>query len=295
MGKHEGFSIEMIESKRREITELLEKEGISFAAIVGSVAKYGLSSHDIDIAVYHKGLPFSGTTYYELAERLQSLLSIEVDLIDLQFAPPSFILHALEGLSLICSDDIFIDLAENALREAEEEKYFWEEAQPFLFERIQKGLSQVERHVDRDRVTRYLAELDGAIGELRRLRAGLASFDDFFAHKDQRELCVHYLRIALEAVLDIARHIIAVKGYRLTSAAQSNLLIMLSELEVLPQEFTREIRGMQGMRNAIVHVYWNLDYQKIYEAITEKLSDFDRFAQCILEFLGREENRERKP
>ncbi|MDI6793271.1 MAG: DUF86 domain-containing protein [bacterium] len=48
------------------------------------------------------------------------------------------------------------------------------------------------------------------------------------------------------------------------------------------------MKGMAGMRNAIVHVYWNLDYQAIYKAVTEKLTDFDEFARRVEEFLERE-------
>ena len=44
------------------------------------------------------------------------------------------------------------------------------------------------------------------MAEFRRLRQRFASFEEFRADVDTRELCVHYLRIALESVLDVCRH-----------------------------------------------------------------------------------------
>lgn len=38
---------------------------------------------------------------------------------------------------------------------------------------------------------------------------------------------------------------------------------------------------MTGMRNAIVYVYWRLDYRAIYRAIADQLADFDKFARQV--------------
>jgi uncharacterized protein YutE (UPF0331/DUF86 family) len=57
--------------------------------------------------------------------------------------------------------------------------------------------------------------------------------------------------------------------------------ISLAEKGLLEPTFARHIRGMAGMRNVIVHVYWRLDYRAIYRAVTEQLSDFDEFARQV--------------
>ena len=50
---------------------------------------------------------------------------------------------------------------------------------------------------------------------------------------------------------------------------------------------SQRIRGMAGMRNAIVHIYWRLDYHAIYGAVTEQLSDFDEFVRQVRRCLER--------
>jgi uncharacterized protein YutE (UPF0331/DUF86 family) len=67
----------------------------------------------------------------------------------------------------------------------------------------------------------------------------------------------------------------------------TNLIELAGENGLLPTDFARRIRGMAGMRNAIVHVYWNLDYAAIYEAVS-RLSDFDDFGRYVLQFLQRQ-------
>ncbi|HIC94036.1 MAG TPA: DUF86 domain-containing protein, partial [Anaerolineae bacterium] len=126
---------------------------------------------------------------------------------------------------------------------------------------------------------------DEAVGHLRRLGKRFDSFEAFQADVDTRELCVHYLRIALESVLDICRHFLAVKGVRLAELDTTNLIELAGEKGLLEPSFAHKIRDMAGMRNAIVHVYWRLDYQAIYRAVTEGLYDLDEFARQVRDYL----------
>ena len=96
---------------------------------------------------------------------------------------------------------------------------------------------------------------------------------------------MHYLRIALESVLDICRHFLAVKGVSLAELDTMNLIELAGEKGLLEPSFAHKIRGMAGMHNAIVHVYWRLDYEAIYRAVTEGLRDLDEFARQVRDYL----------
>jgi uncharacterized protein YutE (UPF0331/DUF86 family) len=119
------------------------------------------------------------------------------------------------------------------------------------------------------------------MAHLRRLCQRFASFEEFQVDIDTRELCVHHLRIALEAVLDICRHFLAVVGISLTELDTTNLIELAGAKGLLEPTFARQIRGMAGMRNAIVYIYWRLDYQAIYQVVTGQLTDFDEFARQV--------------
>ena len=83
------------------------------------------------------------------------------------------------------------------------------------------------------RVETLLSTLDEAMGQLRRLGGRFASFEEFKADVDTRELCVHYLRIALESVLDVCRHFLAVVGVSLAELDTTNLIELAGEKGLL--------------------------------------------------------------
>ena len=78
-----------------------------------------------------------------------------------------------------------------------------------------------------------------------------------------------------------------------------DIIELTGEKGLLDPTFARQIRGMAGMRKAIVHVYWRPDYQAVYRAVTEKLADgstelaevLDEFARQVQCYLGESEGR----
>ncbi len=47
------------------------------------------------------------------------------------------------------------------------------------------------------------------------------------------------------------------------------------------------MRQMARFRNRIVHLYWDLDLDLIYDYLTGRLSDVDSYLRAIEEYLGR--------
>ncbi len=130
-----------------------------------------------------------------------------------------------------------------------------------------------ERRIDQQRVESYRSTLDEAVAHLQRLCGRFTSFEECSIDIDTRELCVHDLRIALEVVLDICRHVLAVVGMSLTELDTTNLIELAGIKGLREPVLARHIRDMVGMRNAIVHVSWGLDYEAIYRAVMEQCSD----------------------
>jgi uncharacterized protein YutE (UPF0331/DUF86 family) len=143
-----------------------------------------------------------------------------------------------------------------------------------------------DRRLDALRIESHLSTLDEAVSHLRRLRHRFTTYDEFRADVDTRELCVHFLRIAVESVLDICRHYLAVVGVSLAEFDTTNMIDLAGEKGLLDMPFAQRIRGMAGMRNAIVHVDWRLDYTEIHRVITEQLVDFDELARQTRRLLS---------
>ena len=43
---------------------------------------------------------------------------------------------------------------------------------------------------------------------------------------------------------------------------------------------------MAGFRNRIVHLYWDMDLDLVYEYLTGRLDDLDSYLTAIEEYLG---------
>ncbi len=55
------------------------------------------------------------------------------------------------------------------------------------------------------------------------------------------------------------------------------------EQEILPEEFLPDLRKMVRFRNRLVHMYWEIDAETIYdEILQDALGDFDTFVKHIL-------------
>ncbi len=50
-------------------------------------------------------------------------------------------------------------------------------------------------------------------------------------------------------------------------------------------DFTATLGQMAGLRNRLVHVYWEVDAEQIYEFLQQRLGDFDRYARLMLQFI----------
>jgi len=90
---------------------------------------------------------------------------------------------------------------------------------------------------------------------------------------------------------NVCRHFLAVVGVSLAELDTTNLIELAGEKGLLESSFAQRIRGMTGMRNAIVHAYWRLDYQAIYRVVTQQLTDFDEFARQVQSYMARQRNR----
>lgn len=91
------------------------------------------------------------------------------------------------------------------------------------------------------------------------------------------------MQLALEAVLDIGRNIIALE--RLPKPSDNDeMFAILAEADILSDDLAEKMVGMGGARNIFVHGYLAVDQDQIYSNL-EKLMDFEDFAVEIKDYL----------
>ena len=93
----------------------------------------------------------------------------------------------------------------------------------------------------------------------------------------------YYLQIAIESCINIGNHIISSENYR-SPKDYRDIFTILSEQGILPENFSTTLRQMTGLRNRLVHLYWEVDEELIYRYLQNNLGDFDTFVHYILDF-----------
>jgi len=64
---------------------------------------------------------------------------------------------------------------------------------------------------------------------------------------------------------------------------------VLNEREIIPDDFLPVAQQMVKFRNRLVHLYWEVDEEQVYDILQTRLDDFDRFESYIRKLISNEE------
>lgn len=118
---------------------------------------------------------------------------------------------------------------------------------------------------------------------LRRLREIAAEGSDAFSGDVLRQdAAVRNLQTSVEALLDMANHIVAREGLG-TPTSYQEAVDLLVDHGVLPEENAEAYRQMVRFRNRAVHMYDEIDVDEVYSILESDLSDFEAFISAIVE------------
>lgn len=112
----------------------------------------------------------------------------------------------------------------------------------------------------------------------------LASLEDF--REDPRMVAAgeSFLRRALEAVLDLGRHILA-KGFGTPAAEYREIGRRLGDLGVLSPERATLLVEMGGYRNRLTHFYSEVTPEELYRLLTSRRDDLQVILDALLAWI----------
>ena len=93
----------------------------------------------------------------------------------------------------------------------------------------------------------------------------------------------------MECCLDIGYHIISSEGLG-APRTYAEAFEVLAENGVVPSDFLPTLLKMVRFRNRLVHLYWELDEQSLYEILQHNLGDFDAYARYVTEYMATRES-----
>lgn len=94
----------------------------------------------------------------------------------------------------------------------------------------------------------------------------------------------YYLQVAIECCIDVANHIIARQGFRAPESYADSFTV-LAESGVIEWDFASTAHKMTRMRNRLVHLYWEVDANILYDILQSNLNDFDRFKAYVYGYM----------
>lgn len=129
---------------------------------------------------------------------------------------------------------------------------------------------------DPDLIAKKLALVETCVRELRELsRPSLIPTD-----KVQQRFAEHTLQIAIQAILDVASHIVS--DERLGEPRTNRELVdLLERHRWLTSDLAATMRRMVGFRNVLVHGYEIVDVAVVQEIVEHRLDDLLQFAMAI--------------
>jgi len=139
---------------------------------------------------------------------------------------------------------------------------------------------------DQEKVTKLVSELRRSVVRLRDIAK--LSQDEFLNDPDKIGSSKYHFIVAIESSIDMCNHIISRNGYRVPENYADTFRVM-AEAGALDVSFSNELINMAKFRNRLVHLYWEVGDQQLYEILQNRLDDFKKFLDSIAEFLGLED------
>lgn len=112
----------------------------------------------------------------------------------------------------------------------------------------------------------------------------LQSFEQFISDPRNPAAAESYLRRALEALLDLGRHILA-RGFGIAVTEYKDIANQLVKVGVLTEEEGKLLRQLAGYRNRMVHFYHEITHRELYEICTSQLKDIELILDRIITWL----------
>ncbi|MGA1864308.1 MAG: type VII toxin-antitoxin system HepT family RNase toxin [bacterium] len=111
------------------------------------------------------------------------------------------------------------------------------------------------------------------------------SYDSFISDSRNIAAAESYLRRALEALMDLGRHILA-KGFGKAVTEYKDIPLELLEKGVLTKSDAVVMREMAGYRNRMVHFYNEILAEELFQICSEQSKDLEGVLSDILQWIN---------
>jgi uncharacterized protein YutE (UPF0331/DUF86 family) len=131
-------------------------------------------------------------------------------------------------------------------------------------------------------LNRLFTEMDESLRKLRSLSK--LSEDEFLGHYEKIDTAKYNFIVAIEAIIDICNRVISKRKLGFPQD-YSDVIKLMSQEGELEGDLARRLVEMVKFRNMLVHLYWKIENDRLYQYLRENLGDFEAFKEAIRKYL----------
>ncbi len=143
-----------------------------------------------------------------------------------------------------------------------------------------KGFMKKDLKINRDKLLKLIGFFDEAMTELDSLKK--EPKEKVISSRDRYVLEQLFYRIAMISI-DICFHLAASLKGRIPDTYKGCFQI-LAEEGIINIEMKNRLVELAGLRNLIAHVYWNIDYGRLYDFLDD-LEQLKEFRAVIIDLV----------
>ena len=121
-------------------------------------------------------------------------------------------------------------------------------------------------------------EIEESLERLERIRT--KPKEEFLKDSDIQDIACYRLLIAIEASLNLCYHV-AAKKLKKVPEEYAECFTFLVDARIINAELGARLQKMARFRNLLVHVYWKMNFETLYDIIQNHLDDLRHFSQKI--------------
>lgn len=133
-----------------------------------------------------------------------------------------------------------------------------------------------------DLIRARCAEIEESVARLEEFQA--LSLEAFLSNRDALDVASYRLLIAIEASLALCYHVSAKRLHKVPEEYAA-CFALLYEAGLISENLTKRLQQMACFRNLLVHVYWKIDYSRLYTVIRDDLCDLRVFASAMAQLV----------
>jgi len=136
--------------------------------------------------------------------------------------------------------------------------------------------------IDTNKIQYQLNFLDKYFHRLKKKQS--LSKKEYTQNPDMQAIVERNFQLAIECCLNIGTHLISALPLDIAEDYAS-VLMRLADADIIPKDFGKKLANMAKFRNLLVHMYWEIDSEKVYFHLKNNLDDLKKFAEYIVDFL----------